>query len=77
MKPSDKSPEMNAVLEYTSMRIFGRSRLQSILDDVCLSCKHPANEFRDEVSRKEFSITGMCQKCQDSVFRAGGDGDDD
>lgn len=24
--------------------------------------------FRDDLSRKEFHITGMCQKCQDEVF---------
>jgi hypothetical protein len=26
-------------------------------------------EFRDEVSKKEFKISGLCQKCQDSVFK--------
>lgn len=25
-------------------------------------------DFRDELSKKEFGISGMCQKCQDSVF---------
>ena len=25
-------------------------------------------EFRDELSRKEFGISGLCQKCQDEVF---------
>ena len=24
--------------------------------------------FRDELSRKEFKISGMCQVCQDKVF---------
>lgn len=26
------------------------------------------DEFRDEPSRKEFRISGLCQKCQDEVF---------
>jgi len=26
------------------------------------------NEFKDELSKKEFGISGMCQKCQDEVF---------
>lgn len=26
------------------------------------------NDFKDELSRKEYSISGMCQSCQDSVF---------
>lgn len=25
-------------------------------------------EFRDEQSRQEYAVSGMCQKCQDSVF---------
>jgi hypothetical protein len=25
-------------------------------------------DFRDPLSKKEYSISGMCQKCQDSVF---------
>lgn len=26
------------------------------------------NGFRDELSRKEFVISGLCQKCQDKMF---------
>jgi hypothetical protein len=26
------------------------------------------NEFRDELSKKEFGISGLCQTCQDEVF---------
>ena len=29
------------------------------------------DEFRDELSLKEFSISGMCQECQDSFFEQG------
>ena len=25
-------------------------------------------EFKDELARKEFKISGMCQSCQDSIF---------
>lgn len=34
----------------------------------CTMGDHPLGEFRDELSRKEAKISGMCQKCQDSVF---------
>jgi len=27
------------------------------------------NDFRDETSLKEFIISGMCQECQDKIFR--------
>ena len=26
------------------------------------------NKFRNELSLKEFTISGMCQKCQDKIF---------
>ena len=28
--------------------------------------------FRDELSKKEFSISGICQECQDNYFKDGG-----
>lgn len=40
--------------------------------NMCPTCDKPIAEdefFRDELSRKEFKITGMCQKCQDETFR--------
>lgn len=27
------------------------------------------SEFRDELSKREFKISGLCQKCQDSMFK--------
>ena len=29
-----------------------------------------SSPFRDDLSRKEYSISGMCQDCQDEVFGA-------
>ena len=43
----------------------------AILIDKCEACKAPIagpQDFRDEESRREFHISGMCQKCQDEVF---------
>lgn len=34
----------------------------------CPTCREPVGEFRDRLSVKEYGISGMCQKCQDSVF---------
>ena len=38
----------------------------------CPACRKPIKEgdFRDALSRKEYSISGLCQECQDSVFGA-------
>ena len=36
----------------------------------CPLCKRKVNkdEFRDELSHKEFKISGLCQLCQDEIF---------
>lgn len=34
----------------------------------CPTCQGEIGTFRDELSRREFGISGMCQECQDSVF---------
>lgn len=34
----------------------------------CPMCGKEIKGFKDELSKKEFSISGMCQDCQNSVF---------
>lgn len=36
----------------------------------CPLCKRKVDrsEFRDELSRREFEISGLCQSCQDDIF---------
>jgi len=34
----------------------------------CVICGGEVNYFRDELSAREYRISKMCQKCQDSVF---------
>lgn len=63
-----KSERMIAELENISLDIFGRSRTLAMAGRACVCCGKPANSFRDELSVKEYGISGMCQACQDSVF---------
>ena len=43
----------------------------------CTDCEKVVNtnvvcdEFTDELSRKDYKITGMCQACQDSMYNQG------
>ena len=66
--PSEKLEGIEIVLQT----IFGIDRRETIRRDVCIpppiGCGGPAKNFKDGVSRKEFSISGLCQKCQDAVF---------
>jgi hypothetical protein len=33
----------------------------------CVTCGKQVTGFRDELSRKEYEISGMCQECQDGI----------
>jgi hypothetical protein len=68
-EPSKKSDEMNAFLEQFSKAMFGGiGRAASIARNTCVICKGDASSFKDELSEKEFTISGMCQTCQDETF---------
>lgn len=37
---------------------------------LCALCEEPitSTEFKDDLSRKEYGISGMCQACQDKMW---------
>lgn len=37
-------------------------------DPTCVTCGKPVGEFKDQISKDEFRISGMCQECQDKTF---------
>ena len=37
-------------------------------EGLCATCGNTPGDFKDEISEKEFKITGMCQACQDGLF---------
>lgn len=64
MKPMDnKTPEMRQVIED----LFPGT-METINQNKCPLCKNPIGEFKNELSKKEYMISGMCQKCQDKIF---------
>jgi hypothetical protein len=36
---------------------------------ICIACKEPANDFRDKGAEFEYSISAICEKCQDRYFK--------
>lgn len=36
---------------------------------ICGKWIHPARDFKDCLSKEEFLISGMCQECQDEIFK--------
>ena len=57
---TNKSPAMKAMLEDLAVHKTG-----------CATCGEPTGnvqDFRDDLSMREYSISRMCQVCQDMVF---------
>lgn len=50
-------------------QIFSEA-LESIKHSKCPTCKNEIvmSDFKDDLSIKEYGISGMCQACQDGFF---------
>jgi len=64
MKATNKHEAIDAFFNALS----GVNRVDSISKNLCVFCKEEAKDFTNALSVKEFTISGMCQACQDSVF---------
>lgn len=64
MNPATKNPAIDDLF----YDLFGQDRRTTIQGNTCMSCKGEANKFNDELSKKEYRISGLCQKGQDEVF---------
>jgi len=61
----NRTPEMESLL----ITLFP-VEMKRIADGRCPFCDNEINadEFRDDLSIKEWTISGLCQKCQDEFF---------
>jgi hypothetical protein len=67
MEPTKKSNAMEEMLSS----VFGVDRIKTIRESFCTGCDSTNNieeSFRDDLSRKEYTISGLCQSCQDYIF---------
>jgi hypothetical protein len=63
-EPGEKAPEISALLDSLAKELTGSPRTEG----KCASCGGEAKEFRDDLSRREYKISFLCQPCQDGVF---------
>jgi hypothetical protein len=64
----DKSPEIRKAMDELS-REAGGPGLEAGKHGACMLCgKNPVGEFTDELSKREYLISGCCQACQDKMF---------
>lgn len=62
-----KTKKLQNFIDDFTKKAFGRTSG----DGVCVICgseKIKSEDFRNELSKKEFTISAMCQKCQDDIF---------
>lgn len=47
-----------------------KEEIDKVEKDICPFCNTKINQedFKDELSRKEYEISGLCQMCQDNFF---------
>ena len=60
--------ELEQFKEDAAMDFFGRSPQLAKAANQCVKCGEFNLKFRDELSRKEYGISGFCQCCQDEIF---------
>lgn len=70
-----KSPDIEQFLTLLSAHVapnatpaMNKTRQQVVANNECMTCQSPNTKFRDDISIKEYRISGMCQDCQDSFF---------
>ena len=63
-----KATNKDSYIESLLTAISGRDRVQCIAERSCTCCGSAAYYFEDELSKKEYTISGMCQNCQNVVF---------
>lgn len=69
--PSKKSKDVEDAIDHLFMQITGhpKNRRETIITNECMACGNEASKFRDNLSQKEYTISGLCQVCQDGMFK--------
>mgnify|MGYP003118872687 CR=1 FL=1 len=63
-----QATEKHSSIESAIAALSGKNRRSYIGANMCMTCDGEAREFRDELSHREYTISGMCQKCQDAFW---------
>jgi hypothetical protein len=64
MEPTKKGLDIEFLIDL----LAPKSRRDAIRNDTCAWCGDKVTGFRDELSRREYRISGFCQRCQDATF---------
>ena len=64
MEATKKAKEIDNVIT----KLTGKDRQETVKAATCMTCDNTDLTFRDQLSREEYRISGMCQSCQDETF---------
>ncbi len=73
----NRTPALQKFVDNFAVKAFGTKQGDKNMagHPLCVFCGKPTDvtrDFKDELSVKEFTISGVCQKCQDETFGQGG-----
>ncbi len=73
MTTPTKAPKAGPIedLLETISQVLGTPRSVAFRDSICVICGGDASAFKNELCEKEYSLSGMCQVCQDGFFGTG------
>ena len=63
----ERNPAIQELID--AMFPEGAQRIQEEKCPFCGKSIDVEKEFRDDISKREFEISGLCQSCQDDVFK--------
>ncbi len=64
----EKSRKLQEISDAIAMEFFGRTVSEAHEGCVCVTCGKLVLEFRDERSKREYGLSGLCQACQDKTL---------
>lgn len=72
-------PNLQDFKDNLSRAATGMTKAEALEKGICINCKlpDPLSRCYSEGGRREYYISGMCEKCFDELFAEGGDETDD
>ena len=56
--------------QFAARIALGQKAVERLDKGTCPICGSTNKTFKDEISKREHGITGLCQVCQDAAFAA-------
>ena len=64
----ERAAKVQEAIDKISTKAFNNTQKRANNRAECICCGGWIMGFKDEVSVREYHITGMCQACQDKVY---------